>query len=1103
MKTLRFAVLVLYVWVVPARGGWAAPGLQASEAPAPQEAHGTAEEEEKDEKEKKEKEKPKWDVSNPPGPMSEVAIDTDQGTWMNLDVSPQGDEIIFDLLGDLYRVAITGGEAQALTSGVAWDMQPRYSPDGRHIAFTSDRGGGDNIWIMRRDGSEPAAVTKESFRLLNSPAWSPDGQYIAARKHFTSQRSIGAGEIWLYHRAGGEGLQMTKRPNDQKELGEPAFSPDGRYVYFSQDITPGMFFEYNKDPNTELFVIQRLDRQTGEMGRFITGEGGSVRATPSPDGARLAFVRRVRTKSVLYVSDLKSGVHAPIFDGLDRDMQETWAIHGLYPTLAWTPDNRSIVFWAGGKIQRIDVASRQVTPIPFHVKSTRKIAEALRFPIAVAPQTFPVRMLRWVEVSPAGDQVIYQALGHLYIRDLPQGAPRRLTTQTDHFEFYPAFSRDGKWVVYSTWNDAALGSVRIVAAAGGEGRVITREPGHYAEPVFSPDGAQVVFRKLAGGLLRGQRWGQEPGIYWAPVTGGEAKRITKDAVEPQFGAAGDRIFVMTFEPEDKRALKSMDLDGGHERTHLLSEEATAYRLSPDEKWVAFTERFNAYIVPFARTGKTVDIGPDAKSLPVAKVSRDAGKYLHWSGDSTRLHWALGAELFTRDLKDAFRFLEGAPAELPKAPEKGAAIGWDAAADVPSGIVALLGARIITMRGDEVIASGAIVVEGNRIRAVGPRSQVQVPPGAKILDVSGHTILPGLVDVHWHGGQGDEEIVPQQNPWNYSSLAFGVTTIHDPSHDTSEIFAASEMARAGLIAGPRIYSTGTILYGAKLPIRAVIESLEDARSHLRRMKAVGAFSVKSYNQPRRDQRQQVVAAARELEMMVVPEGGSTLQHNLTMIADGHTGIEHSLPVARIYKDVVQLWAKSRVGYTPTLVVGYGGLWGENYWYQKTNVWENQRLLNFMPRARVDARARRRPMAPDDDFGHLLNARVVAELARAGVSVQLGAHGQREGLGAHWELWMLAQGGLTPLEALRAATLRGARYLGLDKDIGSLEPGKLADLVVLQKNPLTDIRNSESVRYTMVNGRIYDALTMNEAGNHPRPRDKFPWERDEEAAPPAAP
>jgi hypothetical protein len=301
-----------------------------------------------------------------------------------------------------------------------------------------------------------------------------------------------------------------------------------------------------------------------------------------------------------------------------------------------------------------------------------------------------------------------------------------------------------------------------------------------------------------------------------------------------------------------------------------------------------------------------------------------------------------------------------------------------------------------------------------------------------------------------------------------------------------------MQRAGLILGPRIFSTGTILYGAKGDFRADVDSLGDALMHLGRMKAYGAYSVKSYMQPRRDQRQQVLEAARQLHMNVVPEGGALFPHNMTMVIDGHTGLEHALPQARVYDDVVQLWSQTRVCYTPTFNVAYGGLDGEHYWYAKTPVWADAQLQRFVPRRTLDARARRPQTAPDEEWNHLAVAQEAAKLHRAGVGVQIGAHGQREGLGAHWEIWSLVLGGMTPLEALRCATLGGAKYLGYDHDLGSLEPGKLADLVIMDKNPLENIRNSESISRVMLNGRLYDATTLDEIAPRARPRGSFWWE-----------
>jgi imidazolonepropionase-like amidohydrolase/Tol biopolymer transport system component len=1034
---------------------------------------------------------PKWDVNAPPGPRQEVTIDVREGTWMSLDVSPDGGEIVFDLLGDLYTIPIAGGEAKALTSDIAWQMQPRYSPDGKHIAFTSDEGGGDNLWIMDRDGGNHRQVSKETFRLLNQPEWTPDGEYLVGRKHFTSQRSAGAGEMWLYHRSGGDGLQMTKRRTQQKDSGEPAFSPDGRYLYYSDDVTPGEVFEYNKDPNGEIYAIQRLDRRTGETERFVTGPGGAVTPTPSPDGKALAFVRRVRGKSVLHVRDLVSDEEWPVWDGLDRDMQETWAIHGVYPRMSWTPDSRSVVLWAGGKIHRVDVASRKVAEIPFHVRASRAVTPALRFPVEVAPARLRTRMLRWVEVSPDGKRAVFESLGKIWVRDLPGGTARRLTRQEEHWELFPSFSRDGRSLVYATWDDHELGSVRLAPAGGGEGRVVTTAPGHYVEPALSPDGRHVVYRRVTGGFVRSAAFSREPGIYRVAVAGGEPLRLVPAGFAPHFGATSDRVYFLKLEG-DKRQLASIGLDGREERSHLQSEWANEFQVSPDGRWVAFQERFHAYVAPFVDTGGLVDVGPKTTAFPVRRVTRDAGDWLHWSGNSKTLHWSLGPELFSLDLRHAFGFLEGAPEKLPDPPAAGVDLGFETSSDVPGGTVAIVGARLVTLRGDEVVEDGTVVVEGNRIRAVGSRAEVAVPAGAHVIDGAGKTVIPGLVDVHWHGTFGTDDIIPESNWMPAASLAFGLTTLHDPSNDTATTFAAAELQRAGRILSPRVFSTGTILYGATTGFTAVIDSLEDARTHLRRTKAAGAISVKSYNQPRRDQRQQVIAAARETGMMVVPEGGSAFEHNMTMVVDGHTGVEHSIPVAAIYDDVKQLWSATEVGYTPTLVVGYGGLWGENYWYAHAPAWQSERLMRFVPREEVDAIARRRVWAPEGEWNHLDNARVAAELQDAGVPVQLGAHGQREGLAVHWELWSFVQGGMTPMEALRAATLDGARYLGMDRDIGSLEPGKLADLVVLDRNPLEDIRNSESVRWVVLNGRVYDGMTLDEHGNHPRKRPPFFFE-----------
>jgi len=1084
----------------------------------------------------KKKDKPKWDVQSPPGEWRDIPIDVREGTWMNIDVSPDGNTIVFDLLGDIYEIDIDGGEARPITSGVAWDMQPRFSPDGGRIAFTSDRGGGDNIWVVTADGANPVEVTKETYTLLNGPAWTPDGEWIVARKHFTSRRSLGAGEVWLYRADGSAtgGLQLTTRPTDQKDVNEPVFSPCGRYLYYSWDATPGGSFQYSKDSNGQIYIISRLDREKGETEEWITGPGGAVRPTPSRDGKQLAFVRRDRFKTCLFVQDVKSGAVRKVMDGLERDMQEAWAIHGVFPVMAWIPGDKEVVTWTGGKLWRVDMATGAMKEIPFHIEDTRKVAaEAVRFPVEVAPTEFDVRMVRWSEVSPKADRVVFQALGKLYVRELKGdgtvGEARRLTQDEDNFEYYPSFSRDGERVVYTTWNEKDLGSVRVVSADGGTGKAVTDVPGFYTDPAFSPDGSRVVFGKISGGWLLGQVWTGETGVFWATSAGGDMERITRRGTNPQFGTDNDRVFLTVSEPDkenDNTKLISMTLDGAEVREHFKTSNGTEFKVSPDGRWVAFVERFNAYITPFFPTGRCVDVGPKAKSQPVAKASADAGNFVHWGGDSTRLHWTLGPDLFTLEVARAFEKEAKKDDQKEVAKEDGesrreaavteqkdekkieekatkVAIGFTHQAAKPSAVRAFVGAKVLTMADGgaaaagsipgPIVENGVVVVEGNRIVAVGDSASTKIPPGAEKIDCTGMVLMPGMVDVHAHGPQGHAGIIPQRNWFQYGNLAFGVTTIHDPSNDTQAIFAASELQRAGMIVGPRIYSTGTILYGAAGSYKAQIDSQEDAEFHLRRMKAQGAISVKSYNQPRRDQRQQVLEGAKKVGIMVVPEGGSLFQHNMTMVVDGHTGVEHSLPVEGIYDDVVQLWSATKTGYTPTLVVGYGGMEGEMYWYQHTNVWENERLMRFVPRAVVDPQARRRQMAPEEEYNTLRSSKICKKLNDAGVTVHIGAHGQMAGIAAHWELWMLGQGGMSPMQALRCATLEGAKYIGMDHDIGSIEVGKLADLIVLEKDPTADLRNSDSIRYTMVNGRLFDAQTMDELWKNGKKCEPFYFRR----------
>jgi len=1041
----------------------------------------------------------KWDVANPPGEWDyeELKFNTDEGTWMNLDVSPDGKSIVFDMLGDIYSIPMTGGKATPLRTGIPFEVQPRFSPDGTQISFTSDAGGGDNIWVMNTDGSEPEQITKEKFRLLNNAVWTTDGNYFIARKHFTSGRSLGAGEMWMYHKTGGSGIQITERKNDQQDVNEPCVSADGKYLYYSEDMYPGGYFQYNKDPNQQIYVIKRYEFETGETTTITGGPGGAARPQISPDGKKLAFVKRVRTKTVLFVHDLATGNEYPLYDKLNKDQQEAWAVFGVYPNFDWS-NNENIVFWSGGKINTINVVSLETKEIPFSVDVEVKIAKALEFENEAAPYEFTTKVIRHLVTSPDEKTVVFNAIGYLWKKSLPNGKPTRLTKGTD-FEFEPSFSPDGSTVVYVSWNDIELGAIHKISIAGGKSTKITTEKAIYRTPSYSTDGSNIVYIKEAGNEDQGFSYTKSPGIYYMNAAGGKSTFVGEFGDYPVFNAKGNRIMFQTggeFFGSLTKELKSVDLNGKDEQTHIKSKYANRLVPSPDNKWVAFSLLHKVYLAPIPLSGQTLDIDNNTDAVPVSQIARDAGINMHWSKSSDKIHWTLGEQYFTNKIEDRFTFLPNSPDSIPAMDSVGININLVIETDKPKGVIALKGARIITMEGDKVIENGTIIIKENRIEAIGNTAEIEIPSGAKVYELEGKTIMPGMVDAHAHIGAFRYGLSTQKHWPFYANLAYGVTTAHDPSAHTETVFALSELLKSGEMVGPRLFSTGFILYGADGDFKAVVNSIDDARSAIRRTKAFGALSVKSYNQPRRDQRQQIIQAAKEEGIFVVPEGGSTFFHNMSMIMDGHTGIEHNIPVAPVYKDITTFWGTSKTGYTPTLIVNYGGLNSEVYWYQKTNVWENEKLLKYYPRSLIDSRSRHRTMAPEEEYenGHILVSKSVKQLSDAGVKVNMGAHGQLQGLGAHWELWSLQQGGMTNMEALRAATLNGADYIGMSKDIGSLEKGKLADLVIMDKNPLEDIQNSNSISYTMVNGRMFDTATMNEVGNEPKERTPFYWENN---------
>ncbi len=1054
-----------------------------------------------------------WDVTQTGAPGVDAMFTVTEGTWMSVDVSPDGRTIVFDMLGDIYVMPASGGDARAILDGPAMQRSPIYSVDGSKLLFLSDASGDDNVWMAGADGGNARQITHETVDVLTGPTWGPDASSVAAAKMYSVVSKLHSSELRLFDLRGGEGRMLVDTPPNRENVHEAEFSPDGRYLYYTEKVTAPSESIVYIDANHANFAIQRREMASGATEEMVRGFGGATTPRVSRDGKRLAFVRRVKDKTVLFVFDPATRAQRPVYDGLDRDAQADFIGQGhYYPRFGWFPDNRHIAIWGKGKLVRVDVETGAHVQIPFSVTARHRITTPPRFENDLAPNRVAVRAIRQPAVSPDGGAIIFNAIGRLWRQALPKGAPSRLTGASE-FEFEPAYSPDGREIAYVGWSDEGGGALRIATAGAKTARTLATGRSVFRQPAYSLDGRLIAYKIDSGDKCMGG-YGARAGIYWMPASGGESHFIVSDGESPQFSPDGTRVYFTTIDyvgDDTVRKLESVNIQGFERRLHATTANADQLelKLSPDLSWIAFRDRQQYYMVPYREGGAPIAISADAADVPVARLTELGGHGLTWSPDSRTLHWALGASLHKKEVTTAF--VQGVQPTT-----RYAAIELSVPADAPAGSVAFTNGRIITMHGEEVIENGTLVVEGNRIAAVGATDEITVPKGAKIIDASGKTLMPGLVNMHGHIDDcyySSAGLMPQKEPSMYASLAFGITTNYDPYTSELARYSATEMNQAGVRIGPRSINSGTVAYGRAGKSDAVyvpIRNLEDARSFMARKKELGGWVVKSYRQPARAQRQQLIEAGREAGIMLDVEGESHFYNNITMVLDGHTAIEHNFPVANYYEDVVQLMAHSRSATTPTLIVTFGELMGENYFYQHTRAWEDPKLQIYAPAINSGysplatpysgppyARGMTTIHVADElwDIGFRAVARSMRKLDDAGVIVNAGSHGQLHGLDQHWEMWLLAQGGMSNLHVLRTSTLNGARTLALDRQIGSLEVGKLADLLLLDANPLQDIRNTNSVRYTMINGRLYDATSMGEVGNYDRPRTRFYWELED--------
>jgi Tol biopolymer transport system component len=1097
---------------------------------------------------------------------------------MSVDVSPDGQTLLFDLVGDLYTMPMVGGKATRLTRGIAWDTHPRYSPDGKRILFTSDRSGSENIWYIDTEKKDTVQLTKDRDQNFPSAAWSPDGEYIVYSK---GRLNV---QLYMMHKDGGSGTQLISTPANLKTI-DPAVSADGRFVYYSR-----RFGAWNYNAQLPQYQLGQYDRETGKMNTITSRYGSAFTPVLSKDAKWMVYGSRHEEKTGLVLRNLQNGDEKWLAWPVQRDDQESIAVMGVLPGMSFTPDSKAVIVSYGGLFHRIPVDGSAITDIPVNADIDLELGPRLEFKYNISDSSHAkATQIRDAVPSPDGKKLAFTVLNRLYVMDYPNGIPRRLSTN-DYTEAEPIWYPDGSAIAYTTWSNegGALYKVNLAGKASTPVK-LTTEAALYQQMAFNNDGTRIVFLRSRQQAFRNaigpEVNGNEDDLCWIPSQGGATTVIDKamGRYNPHFVKGDNRIYLNTgngslvsvnWEAADEKVLATvsgittfgmMNYRYGRPDPSMMQcimteassaaqemnmpSSASMVTLSPKGNRALALINNEVYLVSIPKTGKlnSINVGdPSSASYPARKLTELGGEFPSWEADGKTIHWSLGNAHFTYDVDKAQAFEDSvkqakkddarriadstervnADSTLKKAAEAAKKVAdsikkvtdsieaKDPAKkdkkkaeetfkatenevkvyykqDLPQGYVLLKGGRVITMNADEVIDNGDVLVENNRIKAVGRTGTISIPSGTKVIDVGGKTITPGFVDPHAH--MWPVWGIHKNQMWMYATnLAYGVTTTRDPQTATTDVLTYGDMVNAGMMVGPRIYSTGPGVgfWDYNIKDSAQAESVLKQYS-----KYYNTHYIKMYLTGNRQQRQWIIMAAKNQQLMPTTEGGLNYKLNMTNLLDGYPGHEHAIPIYPLHDDVIKAIADAKMCVTPTLLVSYGGPFAENYYWETENAYNDKKMQYFMPYEELAGKTRRVGgwfMKEEQVFPK--HAKNMKALVEAGGLAGIGSHGEFQGLGYHWEMWAMQSGGMRNMDVLRTATVLGATGLGLDKELGTLEVGKLADILILDKNPLDDIRNTNTLSQVMKNGRLYDANTADQLYPNQVKLDRREWQEE---------
>jgi Tol biopolymer transport system component len=1016
-----------------------------------------------------------------------ISFETSEGSLLSLDVSPDGDTLVFDMLGDIYTLPVTGGEASRITSGMAFDAQPVWSPDGESILFVSDRSGAENLWLMDASGSNVRQISLyDDNPVFVSPEWAPDGESLLVSRYWADRNAY---ELWQFQPVAGDMGEVLRstRPKDGGEISVSSlgaqYAPDGSGIYLAS-LSEGEP-EFNA---ISAWSIVRLDPETGEesviLPADVTGESAVPRFRPaiSPDGKSLVFGERREGVSQLSVIDLQSGAVRALAE-VDADMVLAALTNDAIARFDFSPEGNEVYVNRQGRIDRVPLDGGEVQAVAFTAEVSQELGPLGRHPAALEEGPVRARLIQSPELSPDGKTFAFTALGRLFVQGSEDDQPRLVPTGGAP-GFHPSWLADGSALAFVSWTKAEGGDVWISPQSGGPPRKLSTEAAFYTHPVFTPDGSAIIAVRSSAEARRRtyMEYGQwrEAELVLMPLDGAPPRVLASGRMggTPHFAADPGEVLISTGE-----GIEAVALTDGARRLVAKAVGAGWYfaegpaaaddlRVSPDGQWALAQIAQQLHLYRLGAPGETFDLSnPGGAHVQLTDIGAD---YFGWSESGDEIYWSLGATLRRIYLADV-AFDRGDAETSARRID----ISVTAERDEPQASVLLTAASVVPMDDraapGKVLENTDILITDGRIVRIAPSGEISPGPDVAVVDVRGAYIIPGLIDAHYHVADIRRDVL-DFDVWGLkTNLAYGITTVFDPSSLSIDMMTYQDLVEAGDVLGPRLFTTGPAVFDFN-----DFRSRDEVAAVLRRYKDYYRLSnLKQYRTGNRRVRQWVAEVAEELGLAATTEGALSYRFGLTAILDGFSGVEHGIPPIDQYRDFVELLARSGTSTTLTLMITHGGIPADRLFIERDDAFNDPKYAAFVPEWFRDMRFRNVPVAPMCDYTFGRIGASALSVHRAGGLVGLGAHGDIPGLGTQWELQAYVEAGWSPGEALWAATMGSAAMIARDHALGSLEAGKRADLVILDANPLADIRNTLAIRQVMKNGRLYQSDTLKQS------------------------